>query len=97
MENENKVLKEENLKLKYFPIYDPQSINQFTSEKIQQSYLLLQNSYQSLVKEKESILEILREETIANEEQRNYIDMLRKTIENNINNDRLYSMLNNQR
>lgn len=97
LENENNFLKQENEKLRNFPVFDLHSINAITNDKLKQSYLILQNNFLNLQQEKESILNTLREETIANEEQRSYIEMLKKSIENNINNEKLFNMLNYQK
>ena len=41
----------------------------------------LQEMHQSVIQEKEAIEEALRMETLANEEQRNYIQILRHAVE----------------
>lgn len=97
LENENSHLREENEKLKNIPIYDLQNINTTTNDKIKQSYLIIQNKYKILQQEKDSILNTLRNETIINEEQRNYIEILKRTLETNIINEKLFNMLNNQK
>ena len=59
--------------------------------------MILQNTYQKLQREKESILNTLREETIANEQQRNYIEILKQNIDNNLMNKKLFHMINTQK
>lgn len=54
------------------------------NEQFRDQYTKLYVSFKDLLKEKEQILESLRTETISNEEQRNYIEILRQTLESTI-------------
>jgi hypothetical protein len=54
------------------------------NEKLREAYMRLLSSYKELMYEKEDLLKILREETLANEEQRNYIEILKQAIEGSL-------------
>ena len=97
LENENIFLNSEINKLKTFPLLDISDLNNIANDGLKQSFVRLQNNFQLILKEKENILNTLREETITNEEQKNYIEMLKQTIENEILNKKLFNILNNQR
>ena len=54
-------------------------------------------SFKELIKEKEHILESLRKETINNEEKKNYIEILKQSLESTILKVGLGPLLNSQR
>ncbi len=54
------------------------------NDQFKDQYTKLFLSFKELLKEKEQILDSLRKETISNEEQRNYIEILRQTLESSI-------------
>jgi hypothetical protein len=54
------------------------------NEKVREAYHKLLTSYKELMYEKEDLHRTLREETLANEEQRNYIEILKQTIESSL-------------
>lgn len=56
----------------------------FDYEQLKENYSNLLACYKEIIVEKEEIMEILRRETLNNEEQRNYIDVLRQTIESDL-------------
>lgn len=60
-------------------------------------YKELIKSHAYIQQEKEKVLKALREETIQNEEQRNYIEILRQTIESQILKQGLSAVLNLQK
>ncbi len=62
-----------------------QTNNEITPININTAYTNLQNNFKDLNMEKERILETLRKETLLNEEQKNYIEILKQTIESTIN------------
>lgn len=66
-------------------------------EKMKDAYSTLLSNYKSLVKDRETILSSLRNETITNEEQRNYIELLKQTIEDNILKAGMSHSLNTQK
>ena len=53
-------------------------------DKLKEIYTLLHFAYRDLAGEKEGLLESLRQETLNNEEQKNYIEILKQTIESSI-------------
>ena len=64
---------------------------------MKETYKKIFVSHNKLIEEREQILESLRKETLNNEEQRNYIEILKQTIEAKINKLGLSSSLNSQR
>jgi chromosome segregation ATPase len=62
----------------------PDNIDKLSADKIRDIYNRLYSYSQELQQEKEMILDSLRAETLTNDEQRNYIEMLRQTIESAI-------------
>ena len=50
-----------------------------------------------MLAEKEQILESLRLETVTNEEQRNYIEILKQALENKINNNGMKNYIQQQK
>jgi hypothetical protein len=54
------------------------------NEKVREAYSKLLSSYKELMFEKESLLKTLRSETLANEEQRNYIEILKQALESSL-------------
>ncbi len=67
------------------------------NERLRETYQSLIQNYNTLQLEKENILESLRIETLQNEEKKNYIEILKQTIENKINKMGLNSALNTQK
>ena len=61
------------------------------------AYITLQKNFKDLNFEKETILESLRKETLVNEEQKNYIEILKQTIESTINKLGIGPLLQQQR
>ena len=59
--------------------------NEITPINLNSAYTNLQNKSKEMNQEKERILDSLRKETLINEEQRNYIEILKQTIESTIN------------
>jgi hypothetical protein len=59
-------------------------VDKVPNDKLRETYVKIYSSYIEVYQEKEQILETLRNETITNEEQRNYIEILRQTIESSI-------------
>lgn len=62
----------------------PTSVEKMSLDKIKETYKHLHGYSKDLLSEKEVILESLRRETLSNEEQRNYIELLKQTIESAI-------------
>jgi len=60
-------------------------------------YERLYDYVKDLFQEREQILQSLRMETITNEEQKNYIDILRQTLENSILKNGINDLLNSQK
>jgi golgin subfamily B member 1 len=56
----------------------------FDYEKLKEHYSNMLACYKEILIEKEEMLDILRRETLLNEEQRNYIEVLRQTIESDL-------------
>ncbi len=80
------------------------SHDKIQNENLREAYSKLYKAYNNLIKEKEEIINNLRAETLINEEQRNYIEILKKTIEsrtgkllssNTISNSKSTPYLNN--
>ena len=59
----------------------PSPSNSVTYNKLHELYTLLHQKYNSLIKEKNELEESLRSETLASEEQRAYIEVLKQAIE----------------
>jgi hypothetical protein len=57
------------------------SHDKIPNENLREAYSKLYRAYNNLIKEKEEIINNLRAETLINEEQRNYIEILKKAIE----------------
>lgn len=68
-----------------------------SSNDLIKNYNKIKKEYQELLIEKENSIKLLREESIINEEQKNYIEILRQTIESNIFKNGLQTMLNLQK
>lgn len=62
----------------------PDNIDKLPADKSRDIYNRLYCFTQDLIQEKEMIIDSLRSETLTNDEQRNYIEMLRQTIESSI-------------
>ena len=73
------------------------TLDRIPNEKLREAYLNLQNFCTKLKEEKENFLTSLQEETLLNEEQRNYIDILKSTVENSIINNGLANLLQQQK
>lgn len=67
------------------------------NEKMRDAYSKLLNTFRELVKEKEKILETLKIETINSEEQRNYIEILKQTIESSLQKSGIFSLIEKQK
>jgi hypothetical protein len=73
------------------------SSERIPNEKLREAYTKLAFSHKDLLNEKESLFKTLREETIINEEQRNYIEILKQTIESSLLKNGLYNYIQNQK
>lgn len=73
------------------------SVDRVPQDKLKENYQRLQISYTTLLNEKEVILETLRTETLMNEEQRNYIEILKQTLESKISSLGIRNFLNQQK
>jgi hypothetical protein len=73
------------------------SADRIPNEKLREAYSRLFISHKELINEKESLLKTLREETIENEEQRNYIEILKQTLESTLMRNGLYTYVQNQK
>ena len=67
------------------------------NEKMRDAYSKLLNTFRELVREKEKILETLKIETISSEEQRNYIEILKQTIESSLQKNGIFSLIEKQK
>jgi hypothetical protein len=67
------------------------------NEKLREAYSKLLVSHREIIIEKENLLKLLREETIENEEQRNYIEILKQTLESTLMKNGLYNYVQNQK
>lgn len=67
------------------------------NEKMREAYAKLLHSFKDIAREKEQILDSLRNETIINEEQRNYIEILKQTIESSLIKHGLGNLINGQK
>jgi chromosome segregation ATPase len=74
-----------------------QPANKLNNDKLRESYSRLLEYTRELNIEKEKALESLRSETLLNEEQRNYIEMLKKTLESSIIKNGLGQMINSHK
>lgn len=75
----------------------PSVENISSSNDLIKHYNKIKKEYNDLLVEKENTIKLLREESIINEEQKNYIEILRQTIESNIFKNGLQTMLNMQK
>lgn len=73
------------------------TVDRVPQDKLKESYQRLQTSYNGLLNEKEVILDSLRNETLTNEEQRNYIEILKQTLESKISSIGIKNFLNQQK
>ena len=73
------------------------SSERIPNEKLREAYTKLAVSHKDLLNEKESLLKTLRDETIINEEQRNYIEILKQTIESSLLKNGLYNYIQIQK
>ncbi len=76
-------------------IPEPEEITNI--EHFKPCYQKLYQYVKDLVMEKEQILQSLRMETVTNEEQKNYIEMLKQTLENSILKNGIQDVLNAQK
>lgn len=72
-------------------------LDRIPNESIREANLDLQNYCDKLKKEKESIIHSLNQEVLLSEEQRNYIEILKKIVENSIVNNDLVELLKQQK
>ena len=79
----------------FFPKLE--QITKDVNTELSQYYSSLYNAYSSLKEEKEKVFSSLKKEIITNEEQKNYIEVLKETIESNILKHGLTSTLNLQK
>ena len=73
------------------------SVDKIPNEKLREAYSKLYTSVKEIIVEKEQILDNLRRETIYNEEQRNYIEILKQTIDTTIVKLNINSAVQNQK
>ncbi len=73
------------------------TLERIPNENLREAYLNLQEFSLKLKEEKEAILKSLNQEVLLNEEQRNYIEMLKSLLENSIINKGLVEMLQQQK
>lgn len=74
-----------------------EKLTQNLNSDIAVNYSTMYNSFIEVLEEKDEILKLLRAETIKNEEQKNYIEILRQTIESSIFKNGLSNMVNMQK
>jgi chromosome segregation ATPase len=67
------------------------------NDNLRDSYNKIWNQFKEISKEKEQLMDSLKKETIRNEEQRNYIEILRQTIDSSLNKLGLNQLINNQK
>ncbi len=72
-------------------------LDRIPNESLREAYLNLQTYCDKLKNEKESIMLSLNQEILLSEEQRNYIDILKKIVENSIINNDLVDLLKQQK
>lgn len=60
------------------------SVEKIPNEKLKEAYSKLHQNMKELIVEKDEILEYFKRETIENEEQKNYIEILKQTIDTTI-------------
>ena len=92
LQNANNPHYDSNAYISDFPTAD-----KITPDKLREVYTILHFAYRDLTSEKESILESLRNETLQNEEQKNYIEMLKQAIESSIIKHGLAQFFNSQK
>ena len=94
-EKRMKFIQKEKKTLKEFPVIE--KLTDDLQSDLALTYSALLESYTGNLTEKENILKSLRNETIQNEEQKNYIEILRQTIESQIFKNGLSNTLNMQK
>jgi succinate dehydrogenase flavin-adding protein (antitoxin of CptAB toxin-antitoxin module) len=72
-------------------------VEKIPNEKLREAYGRLYQSVKEIVDEKDQILDNLKRETIDNEEQRNYIEILKQTIDATISKLNIANSLQNQK
>ncbi len=60
------------------------NLDKLPVDKVKEAYSKLLENFHALQDEREAIIQSLREETLLNEEQRNYIEILRQTLESQL-------------
>lgn len=75
-------------------ISQPLSVDKIKNEKLREAYNNIYILYNNYIAEKNELLESLKIETLNNEEQKNYIEILRQTIESFINKNSFANVLN---
>jgi len=73
------------------------SLDRIPNESLREAYLNLQNYCNKMKTEKENIMDSLNQEILLSEEQRNYIEILKKIVENTIINNDLVDLLKQQK
>jgi chromosome segregation ATPase len=68
-----------------------------SNEKTREAYSKLYYAYNDIHDDREDILETLRKEMIKNEEQRNYIEMLKQTLESTLVKNGLFTFVEKQK
>lgn len=73
------------------------NLDRIPNESLREAYLNLQDYCEKLKKEKETVMHSLNQEVLLSEEQRNYIEILKKIVENSIINNNLVDLLQQQK
>ena len=73
------------------------SVEKVSNEKIREAYSKLHNYVKEIIEQKNQISENLRKETINNEQHRNYIDVLKQTIDSTISKLNISNCLQSQK
>ena len=72
-------------------------VEKVQNENLRDCYNKLWAQFNEICKEKDLVIESLNKETLSNEEQRIYIEILKQTIENSINKLNLGQLLQHQK
>ncbi len=78
-------------------LLSPSYLDNLPTEKIKENYQKLFKQLKQTQADREQVLELLRSETLNNEEQRNYIEILKQTIESSILKQGLAPLLQQQK
>lgn len=73
------------------------NLDRIPNESLREAYLNLQNYCDKMRNEKENIMLSLNQEVLLSEEQRNYIEILKKILEKSIINNDLVDLLQQQK